>query len=74
MAASRAALDIWIGFLCGFLNLDNYNKWKTSIPNLGGGFLITRKDCPPQHGHNDFDVKESGSPGYFTDTTAEEKV
>ena len=35
MAARRVSLDVWIGFLCGFLNLDNYGKWKTIIPNFG---------------------------------------
>ena len=74
IAERRAALDLWIGWVCSMLDVDNHCTWRTEIPNGGGRFLMTGKDCPPQHGHNDFDVKETGSPGYFTIRTASEPI
>ena len=74
LAERRAALDLWIGWVCSMLDVDNHCTWRTEIPNGGGRFLMTGKDCPPQHGHNDFDVRETGSPGYFTITTASEPI
>ena len=67
-AVSRAALDVWNGHLLALLKLHGKNSEKLVVPNTGGRFLITRKGCPRQKPHNDFQVRdcsEEKEPGYF---------
>lgn len=47
-----------------------------NIPNGGGPFLLTGKDCTPQHWHNEFDLRNGKgfSPGYVKIKTANESV
>lgn len=35
------------------------------LPQSGGKYQLTVKECPQLCGHNDFEVRERTSPGYF---------
>lgn len=58
--------------MCSLLDIDKQFKRRKVIPNGGERFLLTGKSVPPYDGHNDFDVKKIGSPGYYTIATATE--
>ena len=44
IAERRAELDLWTGWLCALLDIDNHCTWRSEIPNGGGRFLMTGKD------------------------------
>lgn len=64
-AERRAALDVWIGIVSSLLDMDRRGKDRSWLPKTGGRFLLSGKGVTDQCGHNDFPVRESGSPGYF---------
>lgn len=67
-------MDVWLGWIGFFLNLDRCGSEPVSIPNTGGRFLWTGKRCPPQCGHNDFPSKPHASPGFFMIATGSEST
>ena len=67
-------MDVGLGWIATLLELDNRRQWPSSLPNSGGRFLLTSRDCPEQSGHNDFPVRAQGSPGFFLIATAEQET
>ena len=69
-ARRRALQDVWSGWLCALLNLDDNGKYRLHLPATGGRYLITPKGAKRQTGHQDFPVLDDG-PGYFIITTGD---
>lgn len=61
-SARRAFLDLWIGIVASFLNLEEYGMEESYMPTNGGIFLFTGKGTSDQCVHNDFQVEADGSP------------
>lgn len=55
-------ISLWIEILFVIFNFQIYCKLSTKLSNDGGHFLLTGKDYPEWHVHNDFDVRKSISP------------
>lgn len=65
LARRRAALDRWIGLICGkmALMISKQKELYTSV--TGRRYLLTGRDCPYQTRQTDFDVWEGRSAGFL---------
>lgn len=58
-------MEVWLGWLATVLNLDENGVSQCSLPDTGRELLLTGRGAEAQTGHNNFVVKNGGSPGYF---------
>lgn len=68
-ARTRAALDIWPGWLAATLSLDDGGVSPCSLHRTGGRPLLTRRSAAAHAGHSDFAVRDKESSRPFCNAT-----
>lgn len=68
----RSLLDFYTGAVVAAMYIGDVSGERDSMPNTSGRFLLTRKGCPVQCGHNDFAVRYDKSSAYFLIVTGSE--
>lgn len=63
LARRRAAFHVWVETIGTSKPLNIAEHKKLYLPVTGGQYLMIRRKCPDQTGHNDFEVRESRSLG-----------
>lgn len=58
-------MDVWLGWIATFLDVDEGSKVETEIPIAGGHFLLTGSSCKAETGDNDMQYRPSKSTGYI---------
>ena len=68
-ARARSLLDTYLGIVLAMMDISERGKYRISIPQSGGRFIVTGKDVGDQIPHNDFHPKENQSHVYFVIVT-----
>lgn len=71
VARRRTVQDVWIGWLCSLMNLDEGGKYRIQFPDHGCRYLYTPEGAMRQVGHQDFPVNAEKGHGYFVITTSD---
>lgn len=58
-------MDVWLGWLVPLRILEGSYEDTSVLLQSGRRYMLTGKDCLPQCGYNDFEVRERRSRGYF---------
>lgn len=65
IANDRAAVDVCLGFIVTFLNVDDGSMFRTGIPGKGGHFLFKWSGSKFQTSHNDVQYQPDKSSANF---------
>lgn len=58
-------MDLWLGQIATFLNVEENSEFRTEIPTAGGRFLLTGIGCKARTGNNYTHFRLGKSPAYF---------
>lgn len=64
-------MEVLLGCVAAVLNLARSLISRCKLSNPGEQLLLTRRSAEKRTAHNDFLVKDGGSPGYLTTVTGE---
>lgn len=70
-AGTRAAMEVWLGWLAAVLNLDRNFVVPCSLPEIGGRLLLMLCGTEVQTAYDDFVFRIRESPGYFSTVIGE---